>query len=240
LGEGKGVADYFELRGIDERSYKDHVIQPWLESEISSFGRGARVLDFGCGFGQNLHALKRLGFESAEGCDINSRAILSCVENGLKVSNLDISSDFYDNQLDYYDIVYATHVLEHIPIDAVVDVLRSIKKILRPGGKVVISVPNAQAYTGPYWRYEDFTHHTLYTSGSLKYILLEAGFSQVQLIDRDGTLGGNPVKRLARILLINLFKANYRFWKRVLGSPTHLGSEDVLTWEVKMCAIKAY
>lgn len=42
-----------------------------------------------------------------------------------------------------FDVVYASHVLEHIGYqEALGNVIRSIRRILRPGGKFLVSVPD--------------------------------------------------------------------------------------------------
>lgn len=55
-------------------------------------------------------------------------------------------------------------------------------------------VPNAQSYTGAYWRYEDFTHNIMFTAGSSTYVLRSAGFENIEFLDPDGTMYMNPVK----------------------------------------------
>ncbi|MGC9101323.1 MAG: hypothetical protein ACP5HC_08750 [Caldisericum sp.] len=40
-------------------------------------------------------------------------------------------------------------------------------------------VRNVQSNTGAYWAYEDFSHFTLFTSGSIYYVLKMAGFDEI-------------------------------------------------------------
>lgn len=40
------------------------------------------------------------------------------------------------------DEIYASHVLEHVPQKKVLDTLKGIRRVLRPGGKFYISVPD--------------------------------------------------------------------------------------------------
>ncbi|MBK7370676.1 MAG: hypothetical protein IPJ09_04415 [Saprospiraceae bacterium] len=65
-----------------------------------------------------------------------------------------------------------SHVLEHIEKINIIDTLITIKSyLLAESGSFVVMVPNAQSVTGAYWMYEDFTHTTLFTSGSIYYVL---------------------------------------------------------------------
>ena len=57
-------------------------------------------------------------------------------------------------------------------------------------------MPNGQSATGSYWAFEDFTHETLFTCGSLEYVLSEAGFVDVEFIDLKATAGLSAFKRL--------------------------------------------
>lgn len=60
---------------------------------------------------------------------------------------------------DYYDVVLLTQVLEHVPIP--VDVLEEIKRILKPKGKLLISVPLNGPLHGEPWHFFQFTHYGL-------------------------------------------------------------------------------
>ncbi|MBL0306338.1 MAG: hypothetical protein IPQ25_09965 [Chitinophagaceae bacterium] len=82
-----------------------------------------------------------------------------------------------------------SHVLEHIEKEKIIDTLIHIRKnLLKKGGVFLLMVPNAQSYTGAYWRYEDFTHNIMFTAGSCIYVLKAAGFENIEFIDPDGTI----------------------------------------------------
>jgi hypothetical protein len=115
-------------------------------------------------------------------------------------------------------------------------VLTKLRGLLSADGSLLVAVPNAQAYTGCYWAYEDFTHHTLYTYGSLLYILRAAGFSGMELLDRHAVAGSKMFRRSVRLAFGALYRVNYSFWKKILGSPTHISSVDVFTYELKVRA----
>lgn len=57
------------------------------------------------------------------------------------------------------DVVFASNVLEHLPgSDALLEVLGSVRRVLRPGGRLVIVQPNVRIVGGAFW---DFFDHTL-------------------------------------------------------------------------------
>ena len=109
---------------------------------------------------------------------------------------------------------------------------------LKENGRLFIAVPNAQSNTGCYWRYEDFTHHTLFTAGSLLFVLRQAGYSKMQIYDKDCLLGLDGWKKIIRKILLSLYRSNNKFWNKVTASSYHSPSPVVNSYEIKMIAEK--
>lgn len=131
-----------------------------------------------------------------------------------------------------------THVLEHIKKDDIIDTLSLIKgKLLKKGSLIFISVPNAQSNTGCYWAYEDFTHTTLFTAGSLLYALRSAGFSKIEIIDPYGIEKFNSIVRVLKFILLQVYILNKEFWNKVTSSSYHKQSPKVFSFEIKAVAI---
>jgi len=61
------------------------------------------------------------------------------------------------------------------------DLLRSIHQSLKPGGRLILTVPNANSSLSARWRYIDWTHETSFTEHSLDFILSNAGFGQIDI-----------------------------------------------------------
>ena len=138
-----------------------------------------------------------------------------------------------------YDCVLMSHVLEHLSKDHVIPMLRKIRSdILTEHGKLVLMVPNAQSNTDCYWAYEDFTHYTLFTAGSLFYVLREAGFTAIEFLDPDGLGNSTGWKKFVKRLLLKAYIKNKLFWNKVTGSAYHQPSPMIFTWELKCLARK--
>jgi hypothetical protein len=153
------------------------------------------------------------------------------------VHDLTSETDFYDKNAGSYDFVIMSHVLEHFPRNEVINQLRLVRKVIKVGGVLIVMVPNAQSNTGCYWAYEDFTHHLLFTSGSLYYVLKASGFSSVEFIDTDCTAGITSLfKRAARRILLRLYRWNLGFWNKVTGSAYHAPSPQIFSYEIKALA----
>jgi 2-polyprenyl-3-methyl-5-hydroxy-6-metoxy-1,4-benzoquinol methylase len=193
-------------------------------------------MDFGCGYGQNITALKQLGYKNIAGYDIEPSAIEWCKKNDLNV--VDGRECALGEIVEKYDVVIMTHVLEHIPKDDIINTLLGLQGVLKDGGLLFVAVPNAQSNTGCYWAYEDFTHHTLFTAGSLYYVMKLAGYSKVELIDPDCLDGTKGLKKLIRQFFLSLYRMNMKFWNKVTGSAYHAPSPIVNSYEIKMVAWK--
>lgn len=196
--------------------------------------KDAHILDFGCGFGQFVREMKVRGYTKVVGYDIEPAAIEFCRNQNLPI--IDGNQFGLTDDLERYDLIFSSHVIEHIPKDNVIETLDKLRRLLKPSGALLICAPNAQSNTGCYWAYEDFTHYTAYTAGSLYYVLSKAGYSDIEFIDVDCTEGMAPAKRLIKRALLSVYKANYQFWNRVTTSATHAPSPDIFSYEVKAFA----
>ena len=227
--------DYFALRNVDSRTYEGFTLPAYITAVLTD--PDAHILDFGCGFGQIISALKQNGFSSIEGADIDSAAIKHLRERQITVHDLSSETDFYDRYAESYDFVIMSHVLEHFPKTEVINQLRLVHKVIKSGGALIVMVPNAQSNTGCYWAYEDFTHHLLFTSGSLYYVLKASGFSSVEFIDMDCMAGTtSSIKRAARRFLLRLYRWNFGFWNKVTCSAYHASSPQIFSYEIKALA----
>ena len=111
--------NYFEFRQVNPEIYEGYKPPPYLNRVISSIPN-ARLLDFGCGFGQLLSALKSAGMTQAEGFDIAPEAIRHCQAHGLRCTDGNANPDFFNEHRGYFDFVVMSHVLEHFPKDQVI------------------------------------------------------------------------------------------------------------------------
>ena len=225
--------DYFAYRRVDPSDYDTFEV-PFYLLKALGHPAGKRVLDFGCGFGQMAIALKRKNYE-VEGLDISQAAILHCRNLGL-LCHEGADASFYENFRGLYDFVLMSHVVEHFPKDQIIETLSKVRDLLVPSGAVIVMVPNAQSNTGAYWAYEDFTHETLFTTGSLYYVLRAAGFSTVDFLDPDVTEGMALHRKAVKKIFLALYRFNYRFWNRITSSATHAPSPHVFSYEIKALA----
>ena len=156
------------------------------------------ALDIGCGMGFAMVAMQRLGFEHVEGIDVDKSQIESACRRGLKAFRISSITDFLDASDLQFDVVTMMDVLEHVPKDQQVPTLRSIYRVLAPGGRLVIQVPNANSVAASRWLYNDFTHICSYTEQSLRPVLANGGFKTIK-ISAAGSTAHRPSLRPSQI-----------------------------------------
>ena len=103
--------------------------------------RGLRVLDLGCGGGHNGALLKRAGAREVVGVELDTGAAAEARGRLDAVVQADLA-DLRPEQLGdgLFDAVLASDVLEHLADPE--EVLARVLTRLRPGGAVVVSLPN--------------------------------------------------------------------------------------------------
>ncbi len=229
--------DYFKLRNISNETYSEYKLPPYLPGRLPA-DKNARILDIGCGFAQMLFALKKLGYNSLHGIDVSSDAVAFCQKNGLDVTLVSGVDAYLAAEEEKYDFIIMSHVLEHIPKENAISTLAHIRRhILKDGGQFLVMVPNAQSHTGVYWMYEDFTHYTLFTAGSLMYVLRAAGFKNIALVDKDAIESATTwYGKLIRRVFLKIYNWKYDFWNKITHSSFHPPSPRVFTFDVKALA----
>jgi SAM-dependent methyltransferase len=98
------------------------------------------ILDFGCGCGRVIRHLRHLPAE-LHGCDTNPVAVDWCDEN-LPFGRFAVNA--LESPLEYdaesFDLVYALSVFTHLPRDLQSWWMRELRRVLKPGGVLVVSL----------------------------------------------------------------------------------------------------
>lgn len=188
------------------------------------------VLDVGCAVGEVVDAAQRLGLTGL-GCDISEFAVRHCNERGLpaKVGSLEALPAAGES----VDAVVMKHVLEHTltPQRA----LAEARRVLRPGGVLVVAVPDLDYWKGRWWRRRGRyfrptslgrQHFVYYDERHLVRLLGEAGFAvraTTKAVLRRKAFAAGPLARAAECLR---YAATWA-WTR-LARGLHLRREIVV------------
>jgi len=141
----------------------------------------SRVLDIGCGIGELLMRLREAKQCDVHGLDISKKAIDELAKRGISGKVAALPRIPYPQE--HFDMIIATEVLEHLY--AIKRTLKSMERVLKPGGKIVISVPNNALHPDA-----EYEHVRYFTKDSLQK-LLSARFEDIAIrtIKVVGTAG---------------------------------------------------
>lgn len=143
-----------------------------------------RLLDLGCGDGNNLTWLGRFS-EEAYGSDYNLARLVRA--QMLNPSATIFAADVldYPAEPDSFDVIFFNHVIEHIPDD--LGALRAVRRILKPGGLLIVGTPNEGAWWWQ-WAYRrdpstliESDHCHFYTARTIEAKLLKTGFAVTEI-----------------------------------------------------------
>jgi SAM-dependent methyltransferase len=130
-----------------------------------------RALDLGCGLGGFLPSLAGLGYE-VYGADMDLTSLVHCRDRGF---DRVILSDSYSLPFpdDSFDLVAMFDAIEHVEHDD--RAMAEVARVLKPGGKVIISVPayqflfaNNDRVAQHYRRYNRTTVRRLFEQAGLR------------------------------------------------------------------------
>lgn len=186
--------------------------------------RRPRILDVGCGTGANLLMLSQYG--DAEGVDVSEDALTFCRERGLEQVKLGAAEKLpYDD--DTFDLVTALDVVEHLDDDLAG--LREMRRVLRPGGRVLLFVPTFMFLWG---LQDDVSHHRRrYRLPELRRVLEQAGF-EIERTTYANITFFLPILLARKLMRVTGIKAesenniNVSAFNGLLGSV--LGAESVV------------
>ncbi|WP_144728447.1 class I SAM-dependent methyltransferase [Extensimonas perlucida] len=134
-------------------------------------------VDVGCGDGTLTMTAADYGF-AAVGLDARQETVSRIRQLGFRAEQGDFMKMKFEGQL---DVLSMMDVLEHIPYPR--DALRKAAQLLRPGGVIVISLPDLTcsswkvmdaAKANPYWI--EIEHHHNFSRQRLVALLKECGF----------------------------------------------------------------
>ncbi len=148
-----GLLYFLPAAAGSEDLYRQLQELPWYYSEgkwehhaaLRDIPANAAVLEVGCGFGSFLDLVQERRHADAKGIDLSSAAIEVAQSQRRPVAVEDVV-DLAAREPETYDVVCAFQVLEHVAdprkfLDACV-------RLLKPGGRLCIGVPNNDGYLG--------------------------------------------------------------------------------------------
>jgi SAM-dependent methyltransferase len=208
-GQTQPRPDEAELEAFYARSYKydAHVLiaseKRWRARRILDIAgvdarKAPRVLDVGCMYGYLVEEAKARGASEAVGVELSSGPAADAKSRGLDVFCGTIE-DFAVERSQAFDLIVAQHVLEHVTDLA--SFLETAHRLIAPGGKLCICVPNFDARARRVFReawgwYQVPVHLHHFGLASLAKLLDAHGFE----VDRHERRGGDSLFVLLTLL----------------------------------------
>jgi 2-polyprenyl-3-methyl-5-hydroxy-6-metoxy-1,4-benzoquinol methylase len=184
--------DYYPRSALSLETYEARKevrgFRSWLNGErrlaYSWVPENVRVLDIGCGFGETL------GYHRSRGCDVygvevdeNIRRVADKFQFNVHVGTF--NPDMYDPGS--FDYVTMDQVIEHVtdPLET----LRGIARILKPGGLVIISTPNASGWGAKVFGSRWINWHAPYHLHHFSFRSMKSAAGRARLVlEKSGTI----------------------------------------------------
>ncbi len=175
--DGFEATAHEDLQKLQDRSFWFRARNRLIRDLVGAFfGEARRVLEVGCGTGFVLLALQEaLPMAEVNGSEIHSTGLPYARERlrgAGEVCQMDARLIPFEN---HFDLICAFDVLEHIDEDT--RVLERMTRALKPGGGMLLSVPQ---HPGLWSRNDDLAHHKRrYTRGELQAKCKAAGLDVI-------------------------------------------------------------
>lgn len=204
-----GGARYREWKRWDADNFGsyDRVLATAFRLELARSGvvfeRPPSILEIGFGNGSFACWVRDQGWNYL-GIEIDPELVKRGISKNLEVygTDVDLTTVAAGRK---FDGVIAFDVLEHLDIDDIVSLLRTIKHHLAPNGRIIARVPSGDSPFSRAIQYGDITHRSVLGSGIVQQIADMAGLRAAQIrAPAFPLLGVGPVRALRRLGVLAL------------------------------------
>jgi SAM-dependent methyltransferase len=177
--EWHGTKDLSTLQKEHENRslYYKWYTKDWLPKQ-----RTVPCLDIGCGAGQFVYFLNKEGYTEAKGIDIDEQQVQLAQGLGLNCKVASVENELKKG-FKQFELISMLDILEHFTMEELFPLMESVCKSLAPGGRLIVSVPNATSPSGLSTRYSDITHETAFSPGSLSQLFFCHGMKVIAFRD---------------------------------------------------------
>lgn len=162
--------------------------------EAAHAGRAAApVLDLACGRGEWLELLREREL-SARGVELNRVLVETCRQSDLDVVEADLIEHLRKLPRGSVGAVTGFHIIEHLPLERLVQLLDETARVLAQGGVAIFETPNpANLTVAAHTFYLDPTHQRPLPSQMMRFLVEARGLVRVEVREL------NPSPRSERI-----------------------------------------
>ena len=161
-------------------AYSDWHGKPGYYRDVTRhFSPGDRILDVGCGTAWLADC-----FEDYVGLDSSPEMVAAARELGREAILAD-SGEALPFEDARFDGVVLKDLLEHV--EDPVTVVREARRVLKPGGRVFASSPDAQR-----WVWDDYTHRRPFTRKGFRLLFADQGL-EVERVGYESVMPGTSI-----------------------------------------------
>jgi SAM-dependent methyltransferase len=187
------------------RPYLVRLVQQHFPTE-----RGAAILDLGCGHGAIVWAARELGYTNVTGVDASPEQVAAARELGIQgVRQGDLRVALAELAPQSLDAIVLFDLFHYFDKDEQMAIADAVNRALKPGGRFILHVPNAEAIFAARMRYWDMLAADAFTRASIAQLLLACDFRRVDCFEDKPAAHG--IRSAARAALWPLVRGVMRF-----------------------------
>lgn len=165
------------------------------------FAQHQRILELGCGMGGFVKLLCDQG-KDAYGVDSDPGCVEKARSLPIPVLEADVIDHLRTVEPESLDAIFSAHLVEHLPYEAVLEVIQLSYRALRPGGRLLIVTPNPRALVSHLELYhQHFGHVAFYPPELIAFFMNYAGFASTETGENPATAPAliTPTSLLAQV-----------------------------------------
>lgn len=161
--------------GIKDWEQRSEIVLDWLRRE--GIGKDSRILDCGCGIGILGLILRENGFGNTVGIDIDDNNARIAGKNYREFHQMNCDRPDLDG---VFDVAVALNLIEHLENPEAF--LEKIRKITKPSGMVILSLPNEIWFRKLFNRIpENFEHKQHWSYLQFRKFIMKKGFRAMRM-----------------------------------------------------------
>ena len=146
--------------------------------------RGAAILDLGCGHGAIVWAARELGYTDVAGVDASPEQVAAARDLGIPgVRQGDLRATLAGLAPGTMDAIILFDLFHYFDKDEQMAIADAVHLALKPGGRFILHVPNAEAVFAARMRYWDVLAADAFTRASIAQLLRACDFARVECFE---------------------------------------------------------